>query len=239
MSAFNTPIGEEAIGVRKEPIIIEDKVRIHKDFYYLPNHYQDSLDSLLITQGTIIDRVEKLAHDIIEDYGGETVHLLCVLKGGSTFFHDLSSALRRFHDYSRMTHIPYTFDFIRVKSYDGTSSTGKVQISGCEMESLEGKHVIFVEDLVDTGLTMSTLLKQLKATVSTRSVRVASLLEKRTHLSCGFKADYVGFSIPDVFVVGYCMDYNEAFRDLKHLAVINDSGIRKYAMTSSSAAETL
>lgn len=84
-----------------------------------------------------------------------------------------------------------------MKSYDGTNSTGKVSISGCDMQSLEGKHVIFVEDLIDTGLTMSTLLKQLKETVNPASVRVASLLEKRTDRSCGFKADYVGFSIPD------------------------------------------
>jgi hypoxanthine phosphoribosyltransferase len=85
-----------------------------------------------------------------------------------------------------------------VKSYEGTESTGHVQITGCDVTKLVGKHVLFIEDIIDTGLTMSSLLKYLNEHVKPASVRVASLVEKRTHKSCGFKADYVGFSIPDV-----------------------------------------
>jgi len=143
-------------------------------------------------------------------------------------FSPISVTLRRFHDYTRQTYIPYTFDFIRVQSYEGTESTGKVQITGCDVSKLTGKHVLFVEDIIDTGLTMTSLLKYLKDSVKPASVRVASLVEKRTHRSCGFKADYVGFSIPDAFVVGYCLDFNEVFRDLKHLAIINEDGFKHF-----------
>lgn len=100
MASFNSavPGKSDAVGFRREPIVVDDKAKIEKEHYYLPNHYRDFLSTLLVTQGTIKDRVEKLAHDIIEDYQGETVHLLCVLKGGATFFGDLSEALGKFHD---------------------------------------------------------------------------------------------------------------------------------------------
>lgn len=97
-----------------------------------------------------------------------------------------------------------------------------------DMATLKGKHVLFVEDIIDTGLTMKTLIKYMNDTVEPASCRVASLVEKRTVRSTGFKADYVGFSIPDKFVVGYCLDFNEVFRDLSHLAVINNTGFEKY-----------
>ena len=186
------------------------------------------LDSLLVPHGSIVDRVEKLAYDINQDYKGETIHMLCVLKGGSQFFQDLQNALRKFHDYTRAGHIPFTFDFVRVKSYEGTESSGNVTISGCDMGKLANKHLLFVEDIIDTGLTMTRLMEHLKIHVNPKSVRVASLVEKRTSRSSGFKADYVGYSIPDKFVVGYCLDYNEAYRDMSHIGVINKAGIEKF-----------
>lgn len=223
MTEFNS-----ADGKRREPYFIEDDHSLDMNHFYIPQHYQESLKHLLVPHGMIVDRVEKLAYDIARDYEGQTIHMLCVLKGGSTFFGDLCKALRRFHDYARLNYIPYTFDFIRVKSYEGTDSTGHVQITGCDVSKLTGKHVLFVEDIIDTGLTMSSLMRYLNDQIKPASVKVASLVEKRTHRSCGFKADYVGFSIPDVFIVGYCLDFNEAFRDLTHLAVISDYGFNKF-----------
>eukprot|EP01038_Epipyxis_sp_PR26KG_P006531 gene6531-8973_t len=210
------------MSTRNEPLYISDEVAIDLKHFYIPEHYQETLDSLLVPHGMIINRVEKLAYDITQDYRGETIHLLCVLKGGSTFFQNLCDAIRKFHDYARMNYIPYTFDFIRVKSYEGTDSTGEVKISGCDVTKLTGRHVIFVEDIIDTGLTMTKCLTYMQEHVKPATVKVASLVEKRTSRSCGFKADYVGFSIPDKFVVGYCLDYNEVYRDLVHLAVINE-----------------
>ncbi|RYG52213.1 hypothetical protein EON67_01745 [archaeon] len=102
-----------------------------------------------------------------------------------------------------------------------------VSISGINMKTLEGRDLILVEDIIDTGVTMSNLIPALME-YKPASVKVASLLEKRTHRSCGFKADFVGFSIPDFFIVGYNMDYNEAYRDMSHLCIINPEGIEYF-----------
>ena len=213
---------------RKEPIKVADEATIQLDDYFVPTHYLDYLDCLLIPHGTIRSRVEKVAKDIATDYRGETIYLLCVLKGGSAFFTDLCEALNKFHAYEGKTYLPHVFDFIKVKSYSGTSSTGQVSITGCDVTKLKGKHVIFVEDIVDTGLTMTKVFEYMREHVEPASVNVATLCEKRTHLSCGFKARYAGFSVPDKFIVGYGMDYNEIYRDLNHIAVINAAGIEKF-----------
>ena len=125
-------------------------------------------------------------------------------------------------------HVPHVFDFIRVKSYSGTNSTGEVAITGCDLTKLKGQHVIFVEDIIDTGLTMTKVFNFMSKQVQPASVNVCALCEKRTPLSCGFKAKYSGFSVPDKFIVGYGMDYNEIYRDLGHVAVINQAGIEKF-----------
>lgn len=102
-----------------------------------------------------------------------------------------------------------------------------MRISGIDMKTIAGRDVILIEDIIDTGTTMARLIPELQKH-DPKSVRVAALLEKRTHKSCGFKADYVGFSVPDAFVVGYNMDYNEAFRDMQHVCIINGKGIEFY-----------
>jgi hypoxanthine phosphoribosyltransferase len=84
--------------VRREPYFIEDDIALDVNHFYLPQHYQDDVKHLLVPHGMIVDRIEKLAYDISRDYEGQTIHMLCVLKGGSTFFADLVTALRRFHD---------------------------------------------------------------------------------------------------------------------------------------------
>ncbi|KAJ0394835.1 hypothetical protein P43SY_006396 [Pythium insidiosum] len=209
-------------------IVLSDDASFDKSHFLIPHHYKDDLASVLIPTGLIQDRVEKIAQDIRYDYEGKTIHLLCVLKGGSAFFHDLVEKLRLFHKYNKCSYVPFTFDFIKVKSYAGTQSTGNVQISGADLAKFKGKDLLLVEDIIDTGKTMSKLVPYLQQ-FEPASVRVASLLEKRNPESCGFQADYVGFQIPDKFVVGYCLDYNEVFRDLDHICVISEPGIAKYA----------
>uniref|UniRef100_A0AAV1VAH0 Hypoxanthine phosphoribosyltransferase n=1 Tax=Peronospora matthiolae TaxID=2874970 RepID=A0AAV1VAH0_9STRA len=209
-------------------IHLKDDATYDKSQFLVPQHYLDSVESVLIPRGLIEDRVEKLAQDIRYTYKGETVHLLCVLKGGSAFFHALVEKLRLFHKYNQCDYVPFTFDFIKVKSYEGLKSSGDVQVSGADLAKFKGKHLLLVEDIIDTGKTMTKLVPLLSGYEPT-SVRVASLLEKRNPESCGFKADFVGFSIPDKFVIGYCLDYNETFRDLDHICVISEAGIAKYA----------
>jgi hypoxanthine phosphoribosyltransferase len=185
---------------------------------------------VLIPHCLVIDRIQKLAVDIMSDYPDSTPHLLVVLKGGSEFATDLCRSLRNRHDSFQSTHLPFTVDYVRVKSYDGTQSTGSVSITGIDLKTLDGRDLILVEDIIDTGLTMSKLIPYLltNPVSKPKSVKVAALLEKRTEKSCGFKADYVGFSVPDAFVVGYNMDYNEAFREMSHVCVINNEGIEHF-----------
>eukprot|EP00903_Cladosiphon_okamuranus_P009348 g8914.t1 len=221
----------ETAFVRRDPMVIQDQDGFSLDMFAVPHHYKDDVSKILIPHGLVIDRIQKLAKDIRHDYADTTIHLLCVLKGGSAYFHDLIAALRRFHDCSDHLYVPFTFDFIKVKSYKALNSVGSVQITGGDLAALEGKNVLVVEDIIDTGLTMESLLPVLEAR-GANSVRVTSLLEKRTELSSGFKGHYVGFSIPDKFVVGYCLDFNEIFRDMDHICVISDRGIERFTEES-------
>ena len=153
-----------------------------------------------------MDRIDKLAVDIMDAYKiremGTRIHMLCVLKGGHQFFSDLCNALKRL-TLVGVQDPPLTFDFIRVKSYQNTESSGDIKIDtvGIEPQELKGRHVLLVEDIIDTGGTMLELVPHLQG-FGPASVRVATLLQKRTPKSKGFVPDYVGYSIPDKFVVG-------------------------------------
>lgn len=221
----------DLIHEKKRSIFISDESESYDvSLFALPRHYTESVKNILIPHGLIIDRVEKMAVDILNAYSNKTVHLMCVLKGGSIFFSDLMQALnKRFCNLER-DYIPYTFDFIKVSSYEGTESTGKVKVhmDHTALEALNGKDVLFVEDIIDTGLSMVKLLEYFGENAKCPSLATATLLEKRTHRSNGFRADFIGFSIPDHFVIGYGLDYNEKFRDMSHICVISDDGIEKY-----------
>ncbi|KAJ3283375.1 hypoxanthine phosphoribosyltransferase 1 [Borealophlyctis nickersoniae] len=127
--------------------------------------------------------------------------------------------------------VPLNFEFIKVKSYENDQSTGSISISLSEedMRTFKGKDLLIVEDIVDTGRTMVALINRL-CQYEPASIKVVSLLLKKTDRSNKYIPDYVGFAIPDLFVVGYCLDYNEHFRDLDHIAVISDHGKEAYAV---------
>lgn len=227
--------------MRKEPSFPESGPRPHihvpdqtehppypLSAFSIPVHYDGDLESVLIPYGLIQSRTEKLADDIFNDYDGAMIHILCCLKGAVGFFNDLITHLKRC--YSRRTPtVPFTFDFIRVSSYKGTESTGNVQVhaTGMDFEQLKGKHVLIVEDIVDTGRTMAALIPHLQQH-GPATLRVCSLLQKRVPNSVGFPVDYLGFSVPNHFVVGYCLDYEEFFRDLDHICIIDRKCIPKY-----------
>ncbi|PVZ98626.1 hypothetical protein BB558_005362 [Smittium angustum] len=207
----------------------EDSFSYKIEHFNIPEHYLEDVSKILIPHGLILDRVEKLARTIVSQYTDRLV-VCCVLKGGHQFFADLVGFLKKFTN-KEGKHLPIALDFIRVKSYENDSSTGKVQISMTEKElaSLKGKDVLIVEDIIDTGKTMVSLVNHLK-TYELKSVKIASLFVKRTPLSNGFIPDYVGFSVPDLFIVGYCLDYNDYFRDLDHVCSISPVGQKKYAI---------
>lgn len=199
------------------------------DMFCIPKHYEDDLQSVLIPSGFIQDRIERLARDIFNDFASEPMVLLCVLKGGYKFFADLSDRIQSLSRNSGRS-LPLSVDFIRLRSYLDDKSTGDIKISDGKdsLSDLKGKNVLVVEDIIDTGLTMVKLLEHLKQH-NPKSLRVASLLVKRAPTSNGYRPDYTGFEVPNNFLIGYALDFNEYGRDLSHICAINENGKKKYS----------
>nr|ACO14905.1 Hypoxanthine-guanine phosphoribosyltransferase [Caligus clemensi] len=205
-----------------------------KDLFHYPERYRDIVDRILVPHGLIRDRVYKIAANIEAHYlksGIKHVKLLCVLKGAYKFFGELNECLSDLSSLRREgeDHIGYSVQFIRAKSYENDSSSGIVKISGEEYleNELKGHDVLIVEDIIDTGATMTKLLEALKK-YNPNSIRVASLVRKRTVRSNGFVPDFVCFEVPDSFIIGYAFDFNDFFRDIPHICMINQDNIGHY-----------
>jgi hypoxanthine phosphoribosyltransferase len=167
--------------------------------------------NVLIGAADIHDRVEQMAQEIHRDHP-DGVHLVCVLKGAFVFLSDLARQLPS----------TTTLDFMAVSSYgSSTKSSGQVQVLKDLDSSVEGRDVVIVEDIVDTGLTLTYLQDILRAR-SPRHLRTACLLSKPSRRKIDVKVEYVGFTIEDKFVVGYGLDYAGQYRNLPYIAVIGD-----------------
>lgn len=198
------------------------------ELFCIPTHYENDLESVLIPNGVILDRVEKLAQLIAKEFSNEPLTCLCVLKGGHQFFADLVDRIKKLNQ-NTPNSVRLVIDFIRVKSYENMDSTGTVKIIGGDsLEALKGCNVLIVEDIIDTGRTMTKLVKTIEG-YDPKCVRVASLFVKRTPHSNGYRPHYTGFEVSNHFVVGYALDYNEHFRDLPHVCILNEHGKTKYA----------
>jgi len=200
------------------------------EHFSIPKHYEDSISSIMIPHGLVLDRTERMARDIHEGFGAEAMTILCVLKGGYHFCQDLMHYINALNRNSGRS-IQMGVDFIRLKSYENDESTGEVRIIGSDdLSTLNGKNILVVEDIIDTGRTMEKLLATLEK-YTPKSVKVASLLLKRRPDCTGYRPDYLGFEIPNMWVIGYGgFDYNEYFRDLNHICIINENGKKKYAI---------
>ena len=216
---------------RKLPIHIPDEesgVYYNAEDFLIPSHYADDVKSVMIPRGLATDRIEKLAMDIKECYGSEELHLVCILKGSRGFFSELASCLNRLYAYTDgHSRPPYMEHYVRIKSYVDTTSTNRVNIMSGDLSVLKNKNVLIVEDIIDSGRTLKTFCRSL-LDYNIKSLRVAALLEKRSLKSNGFQGDFVGFSTPNIFIAGYCIDYNEMFRDLDHIVVLDETAIEKY-----------
>lgn len=176
--------------------------------------HQD-VKEILFTQEQLASRVAELGVEISKDYAGESVVLVGVLKGAVVFFTDLARAIDNTVDVS--------FDFISCSSYGaGTTSTGVVRILKDLDRSVEGKHVLVVEDIVDTGTTLHYLLDNLRAR-GAKSVRLVALLNKPDRRKKDVDVDYIGFTVPDYFVIGYGLDYAEQYRQLPYIGILKES----------------
>lgn len=165
---------------------------------------------VLLTEEEVDKRIQKIGEEISRDYAGKQVHLVCVLKGGSFFMCELAK---------RIT-VPVSIDFMSVSSYGSdTKSSGVVKIVKDLDESLKDKDVIVVEDIVDSGRTLSYLLEMLRDR-KPASLRLCTLLDKPERRVIDVNVDYTGFAIPDEFVVGYGLDYDQKYRNLPYIGVV-------------------
>lgn len=164
----------------------------------------------LFSEEEINARIRQIGEQISRDYAGKEVHLICVLKGGSFFMCELAK---------RIT-VPVFLDFMSVSSYGGeTTSSGVVRIVKDLDAPLKGKNVIVVEDIVDTGRTLSYLLNMLKGR-EPESLRLCTLLDKPERRVVEVDVDYTGFIIPDKFIVGYGLDYDQKYRNLPFIGTV-------------------
>ena len=165
---------------------------------------------VLLSEEEVDKRIQEIGDQISRDYAGKQVHLVCVLKGGSFFMCELAK---------RIT-VPVSLDFMSVASYgNDTKSSGLVRIVKDLDESLKDKDVIVVEDIVDSGRTLSYLLEVLRGR-GPKSLRLCTLLDKPDRRVVDVKVDYTGFQIPDEYVVGYGLDYAQKYRNLPYIGVV-------------------
>jgi len=169
------------------------------------------MKSVLIPADVLTARVRDLGREISDTYRGRVPLLISILKGGVVFLTDLM----------REVTIPHHIDFLQVSSYGGgTKSTGTVRIMSDLGTNIAGRDVLLVEDIVDTGLTLSYLLKQLEIR-QPRSLRVCALLSKTPARQVDVQVDFLGFEIPNEFVVGYGLDYEEKYRNLPYIGILD------------------
>ena len=164
----------------------------------------------LVSEKAVDERIVELGKQISKDYEGKQVHLICVLKGGVFFMCELAKRIS----------VPVSMDFMSVSSYgDDTKSSGVVKIVKDLDEAIEGKDVLIVEDIIDSGRTLYYLIDILKKR-NPKSVHLCTLLDKPERRVKDVKVDYVGFNIPDEFVVGYGLDYAQKYRNLNVVGVV-------------------
>jgi hypoxanthine phosphoribosyltransferase len=173
--------------------------------------YREYLDEILIDEGKLQERITELGKEISRDYQNENLHLICILRGGIIFLSDLM----------RNITVPNTVDFMAVSSYGVTrQSTGQVRITLDLKDDIQDRHVLLVEDIVDSGYTIASVLEFLK-TRHPKSLRVCTLLNKPERREVEVPIDYCGFVIPNKFVFGYGLDMDEYYRNLPFIATVD------------------
>jgi len=172
----------------------------------------DDVEEILLDSQTVATRVGELGAQLSADYAGRDPVLVSVLKGALVFLADLMRAMD----------LPSSIDLMEVSSYAGTETSGQVRILKDLSKPIEGRDVIVVEDIIDTGLTLNYLLGYL-ADRQPASIKICCLLDKPARRLADIPIDYIGFTIPDRFVIGYGLDYEERYRNLPYIGVLKPS----------------
>ena len=178
---------------------------------------EQDVDQVLITEQQLDERIKEMGHQIAEDYQGEPLTIVGILKGAVIFFADLARAID----------LPLQMDFMSVSSYgSGTTSSGVVKIIKDLDADVTGRHILLVEDIIDTGITLA-YLKEYLSNRGARSVKICTLLDKPTRREKAVHVDYIGFTMPDEFLIGYGVDYAENYRNLPYVASLKSSVYEK------------
>lgn len=172
---------------------------------------KSEIERVLLSEAQIAERIKEVAKQMDEDYKGKEPIAVCILKGSVVFFTDLIRAMKT----------PVTVEFMKVSSYGGgTTSSGRLSVSLDILSNIEGKDVLIVEDIIDSGHTMYALTKMLQ-TRNPASLRIVTLLDKPARRVSDITADYTCFEIEDEFVIGYGLDYAERYRDLPYVGILS------------------
>jgi hypoxanthine phosphoribosyltransferase len=174
--------------------------------------YHEFIDETLVDQPTLLQRIADMGEQISQDYQGQDLHLVCILRGGVMFLTDLM----------RHIEVPLTLDFMAVSSYGASArqSTGQVRITLDLKDEIHNRNVLLVEDIVDSGYTIASVIEFLR-TRHPRSIKVCTLLDKPERREVEVPIDYCGFVIPNKFVFGYGLDIDEYYRNLPFIATVN------------------
>ncbi len=184
-----------------------------------PGEMRSEIRGILYRESTIMSRLDEMAHEISDDYAGQDLTVVAVLNGSLMFGADL---LRRIE-------MPLRLDCLSVSSYHGASTTGVVRFNQERLPDVQGRHVLLLDDILDSGNTLHAIRDRFLAEASPLSVKICVLLRKDVPRARELEADYIGFDIANEFVVGYGLDYMERFRNLPYIGVISDAAIEKYA----------
>ncbi|CAH8855761.1 unnamed protein product [Trichobilharzia szidati] len=203
--------------------------------FMLPARYEKYIESIIVPHGMVLDRLNKMASDILDTYEclrTRSIHIICILKGGFKFASDLFETLQTFIT-SRKKDINVYIDFISASTYVNDSVGDGTKLNACtDMEKFRNKNVLIVEDLVDTGTSL-TKIEEFVRQYNPLSLHTACLLLKRRPDCAGYIPDYVGFETPNRFIVGYGIDYNDYFRDIPHVCSVNSQGKIRFAKPTS------
>jgi hypoxanthine phosphoribosyltransferase len=174
------------------------------------NNMMDDVESVLLSAEKLAERITAMGDEITADYEGREILMIGVLRGAVIFMSDLARAIK----------VPVAIDFMAVSSYGaGTTSSGAVRILKDLDEDVEGKHLLVVEDIIDSGLTLNYLLDNLKSR-NPASIKLCALLNKPERRQVNVHIDYNGFTVPDHFVIGYGLDYAEKYRNLPFIGIL-------------------
>jgi hypoxanthine phosphoribosyltransferase len=179
----------------------------------------EDIAKVLLQEREILGRLDELALRITDDYRGRELTVIAILNGSFVFMADL---LRR-------VPLPVQVESLSVSSYHGTRTTGSVEFRQTRIADVRGRHVLILDDILDSGLTLDAIRRRLADGSGAESIRSCVLLRKSVERLRAVDADHVGFDIPDAFVVGYGLDYNERYRNLPYIGVLTDEAIRRYA----------